>query len=205
MEFEFARRVSSRQGKVKISEIVGNQTELLPGGGLEPTAWQTAGSPHGKGMRGEAPSGPGDTPRPGPDLIPGSQLGSPRSAVDGPQRRRRGLFSIEYRNLTAEQHRSRYERESRTIVINLDHPQIASAYHSSGKNTESRQFREISYEVAIVEYAQAIPYEKIDQEGDLYQASAALFDVRDTINRLARRIAEVLSEPSGKRSRLADT
>ena len=199
MEFEFARRVSSRQGKVKISEIVGSQIELLPGEGREPTAWQVAGNPHGKGTRGEGPSGPGDTPRPGPDLIPGSQPGSPKSPIDGPQKRRRGLFSIEYRNETAGRYRSRYDRESRTIIINLDHPQIVGAYQSSGKNTESRQFREISYEVAIVEYAQAIPFEKIDQAGDQYQASEALFDVRDTINRLARRIAEILSESSSKR------
>ena len=200
MEFEFARQISSRQGKVKASEATGLQAELLPGGGQEPTKWQEGGSPHGKGSRGTNPTGSGDTPRPGPDLLPGSQPGSPRSPAEGSQKRRRGLFSIEYRNESAENYRSRYDRDTRTIIINLDHPQIAGAYHASGKNTESRHFREISYEVAVVEYAQAIPFEKIDQEGDQYQASEALFDVRDTINRVTRRFAELLSESPRKDS-----
>jgi len=192
MEFEFARRISSRQGKVRTSETTGYQTELLPGKGLEPTAWQEAGNPHGEGTRGKT-SGHGDTPRPGPDLIPGSQAGSSKSFIDGSRKRRKGLFSIEYRNESAEKHRSRYEAETRTIIINLDHPQIAGAYHSSGRNTEARQFREISYEVAAVEYALAIPYEKIDQEGDWYDASTALYDVREIINRVMRKFSKILS------------
>ncbi len=198
MEFEFARQISSRLGKVKTSELSGLQSEALPGGGLEPTKWQESGNPHGKGIKGKDQVGTGNTPRPGPDLIPGSQPGSPKAVTDGSAKRRKGLFSIEYRNESVENRRSRYDRETRTIVINLDHPQIAGAYNSSGRNTESRHFREISYEVAVVEYAVAIPFERIDQEGDQYQASEALFDVRDTINRVTRRFAELLSAASLK-------
>jgi hypothetical protein len=198
MEFEFSRRIASRQGRVTTGETNEVQTDLLPGGGLEPTGWQEAGHPHGDGNSGEGSIDTGDTPRPGPDLIPGSQVGSPKSFTDGSNKRRKGLFSIEYKNETAAYPRSRYESKTRTIIINLDHPQIAGAYHASSGNTESRQFREISYEVAAVEYAIAIPYEKIDQAGDSYEASDALDDVRKTINRLAKRFAEVLSEVSRK-------
>jgi len=194
MEFEFSRRISSRQGRVKTSETIGTPTDLLPGGGLEPTEWQEAGHSYGDGKRGDGLIDTGHTPRPGPDLIPGSQVGSPKSFADGTNKHRKGLFSIEYRSETAAYPRSRYEPKTRTIIINLDHPQIAGAYHASSGNTEARQFREISYEVAAVEYAIAIPYEKISQEGDWYEAAQALDDVRKTINRLAKRFAEVLSE-----------
>ena len=189
MEFEFARRISSRQGMVKVADTANAQTQMLPGDGSQPTPWQQAGQPHGHGTRGENPPGSGDTPRLGRRHIPGSQPGSPKSQSDTSPKRRKGLFSIDYRQEFAENHRSRYERDTRTIVINLDHPQIAGAYNASGRNTEARQFLEISYEVAVVEYAQAIPFEKIDQEGDHYQASEALYDVRETINRVTRRFS----------------
>lgn len=192
MEFEFAKQIASRRGKVKSNEIEGANVEALPGDGDEPTAWQEAGKRFGKEAGLLNPITHGDTPKRGSNLIPGDQLGSQKSVSDGVNKRRKGLFAIDYRNETAENHRSRYERETRTIVINLDHPQIASAFTAGEKNTESRGFREISYEVAVVEYAQAIPFEKIDQEGDQYQASEALFDVRDTINRLTRRFTELL-------------
>jgi Histidine kinase-, DNA gyrase B-, and HSP90-like ATPase len=195
MEFEFARLVASRQGKVKKVEVSGAEGVPLPGGGEVTTSWQAVRSSKGKGKGGRSPDS-GKTASNGPDLVPGSQLGSPKSSTDGNQKRRRGLFHIEYKKETPERNRSRYDRDTRTIVINLDHPQIASAYNASGKNTESRQFLEISYEVAVVEYAQAIPFEKIEQAGEQYQASEALFDVGDTINRLSRRFAGVLSKPS---------
>lgn len=196
MDFEFARRISSRQGRVKPADISGTQTELLPGKGTEPTRWQPSGNPQGAGKHHGGEVGLGDAPRKGPDLIPGAELGGPKAIDQAVERRKKGMFSIEYRHESAENKRSRYDRETRTIVINLDHPQITGAFRASGQNTESRQFREISYEVAAVEYALAIPFEKIAQEGDHYQASDALYDVWETINRVTRRFAEILANVS---------
>jgi hypothetical protein len=193
MDFEFARRISSRQGNVKPSNHRGSQTEMLPGDGNAPTNWQPSGNPHGEGGHQGEQVGLGDAPRQGPDLIPGAEPGEPKSVDQAAQRRKKGLFSIEYRYESAENKRSRYDRDTRTIVINLEHPQTAGALRASGQNTESRQFREISYEIAAVEYAVAIPYEKIAQEGDHYQATDALYDVLDTINRVTRRFAEILA------------
>ena len=195
MEFEFARLVASRQGKVKKAEVNGTEGEPLPGGGELTTVWQEARNSRGK-VKGGRSLDSNKRTSDGSDLVPGSQPGSPKSSADGNQKRRRGLFHIAYKRETPERNRSRYDRDTRTIVINLEHPQIASAYNASGKNTESRQFLEISYEVAVVEYAQAIPFEKIEQAGEQYRASEALFDVGDTINRLSRRFAGVLSKPS---------
>ncbi len=199
MEFEFARLISTRQGQVRKTEIGAVQGELLPGGGNQPTGWEETIEGQDKGGLGK---GHGRSQESGSSkgLKPGSQTGSPKIPSDGSEKRRRGLFHIEYRNESPDSYRSRYDRNTRTIIINLDHPQIAGAYVASGKNTDSRQFREISYEVAAVEYAQAIPYEKIDQVGDQYEASEALYDVRETINRLTRRFAQLLAKPNRNKS-----
>ena len=37
----------------------------------------------------------------------------------------------------------RYDPETKTIFINLDHPQVSSAYEAGGKQTTTRQFREM--------------------------------------------------------------
>jgi hypothetical protein len=197
LEFEFARRIASRQGKVNTSEtaIVGG--ELLPGGGDVQTQWQTAGHSHGKEAKKKGSLSSGDTPRAGRDLIPGSQNGSLQEPNQGSQKRRAGLFSIDYKNEKVASDRAHYDRDTRTIVINLDHPQIAGAYLSSGNNTETRSFREISFEVAVVEYAMAIPYEKMDKD-EFYDAEEALREMRVTVNRVTRRFAEALAEPSHK-------
>ncbi len=197
-EFEFARLISTRQATTRRSETTGTEGEPVPGGGNQPTKWQeSGGSTGGKGKL-KASRGSTKGVNTGPDLIPGAEPGAPKIAANGTDKRRKGLFRIEYKNETAERNRSRYDRLARTIIINMDHPQIAGAYNASGKNTESRQFREISYEVAAVEYAQAIPFEKIEQLGDLYQASEALLDVGITINRLTRRFAEIFAKPNRK-------
>lgn len=197
MELEIAKRIAARQGKVQVTPS-GSNSDPLPGDGKEPTVWQQAGAQYGNGSRGETPSS-GNTPRPGASLIPGSQTGSPKSGEPGSQRRRKGLFSIEYLNESESSHRSRYDRATQTIVINLDHPQIAGTLKAADKNVESRQFRELSCEIAVVEYAVAVQYERIDQEGDQYQASDALYEVREIINRVSRRFAALLNSPQTNR------
>jgi len=190
MELELTRRVSKRSGGKSVSEILDEQGELWPGDGDEPTPWEQTGAPHGTGTRG-ALAGAGDTPRPGPTARPGSEPGAMKSTTEGQRKRRRAVFSIDFENVTAEQPRSRYDGDSKTIFINLDHPQITSAFEAGEKRTDARQFREICYEVAAVEYAIALPYEKLERD-ELYHASEALYDVRDTIDRVTKRFMQVL-------------
>ena len=105
------------------------------------------------------------------------------------EKRRKAVFSIEFERITAEQNRSRYTGDTKTIFINLDHPQIASAFETGGNSTDSREFREVCYEVAAVEYAIALPYEKLEKD-ELYPAEDALFDVKETIDRVTKRFME---------------
>jgi len=190
MELELTRRVSKRSGGRSVSEILDEQGELWPGEGDTPTPWQQTGTPHGAGKRGEL-AGTGDSPRPGPTAEPGSELGGRKTTTDGRRKQRRAVFSIEYESVTHDRPRSRYDNETKTIFINLDHPQIASAFEAGGRRTDSQYFREICYEVAAVEYAIALPYEKLERT-ELYHASEALFDVKDTIDRITKRFVQIL-------------
>jgi hypothetical protein len=190
MELELARRVARRSGSKLTDETSDAQGDLWPGDGNEPTPWEQTGAPHGAGKRGET-AGPGDTARPGPTVRPGDEPGSRKSATPGSRKRRRGIFSIEFVNETTKETRSRYDGKTKTIYVNLDHPQIAKAFAAGGQRTENQHFRQVCYEVAAVEYAIAIPFEKTARD-EMYDAPEALFDVRETINRVTRRLVNVL-------------
>ena len=189
MELELAQRVSRRSGGKSVNEILDEQGELWPGDGDITTPWEQTGSSHGEGHRGNL-SGEGEVVRPGPTAHPGGEQGAKKSVIDGPQKKRKAVFSIEYVNETPNTPRSRYNGTTKTIYINLDHPQILSAFEASGRNTDARQFREISFEVAAVEYAIALPYEQIEKNPG-YEAEVALDDLRNAINRLTRRFNEI--------------
>ena len=138
--------------------------------------------------RSKSRSVPGNPPKPKPP----ENKPKPRKDPSGEdKKRRKAVFSIEFERVTTEQNRSRYAGDTKTIFINLDHPQIASAFETGGNSTDSREFREVCYEVAAVEYAIALPYEKLEKD-ELYPAEDALFDVKDTIDRVTKRFMERL-------------
>jgi hypothetical protein len=189
-----ARRLGDSDLGPGIGEITQDESGVVvpTEGGIEQTPWQTAGQPFGDGTRGITPPGPGDQPREGPDLIAGNSPGEPHSPSEKGQRKMvRGGFNIEYRHETSEAPRSRYERDARTIVVNLDHPQLATAA-TGGGGTEGREFRQLCHEIAFVEYAIALPYEMAQLQFEYYDVEDALFEIRETINRIAKRAAALL-------------
>jgi hypothetical protein len=192
LELELKRKVAKRSGGKSVSEIINEAGELWPGGGDEPTQWEQTGTEHGEGKRGEE-GGEGDEPRPGPTVRPGSEPGTKKDVTKGSGKRRKSVFSIDFYNGTKEEERSRYESETKTILINLDHPQVAYAFEMGGKKVNSRQFREICYEIAAVEYAVVLPHEKVEKD-EMYNASDALYDVRDTVNRIIRSFMDVIQQ-----------
>lgn len=145
-----------------------------------------AGPPPGDGHRGVNPAGVGDQPRPGTGLLPGDGKGTPRDPVRRP--RRPSGFVLDYRHLTESAPRSTYEEGTRTIVINLDHPQLRAALRLGG--IQSAGFRQVSYELAFVEYSMALAREKLRRD-DFFGAEDALYEIRDTINRVTRRLGDL--------------
>ncbi len=190
MELENARRARASAGMKLVNEEPGGGDGLTPGDGDIPGDTQEAGNPHGNGNRGTNAS-EGDTPRPGPSLMEGNDLGSPKRIEQGKRKRRRAVFNLEYENGSPTLPRSRYDGADKTIYINLEHPQVANALQASKGRTESKHFREISYEVAAIEYALALQYEII-AERDAYDAFAALDELRNTITRITSKIAQAL-------------
>ena len=155
--------------------------DLVPGPGTRQTDYALGGPEHGDGTRGEL-AGTGEKERPGASLLRGSEKGGSGGVSE--QRQKQSTFHVEYRHEEEQSPRSRYEKEIRTIVINLDHPQIARAAREGG-GIDSKQFQEMAHEVAFVEYAIALGHEKLSQN-EFYDCGNALFDIWEAINRVSR-------------------
>jgi hypothetical protein len=95
---------------------------------------------------------------------------------------------VDFRNLGEDDARARYADSERAILINLDHPQIRAARGIEG--IEAPTFRRLAYEVAFSEYAVALASEMADND-QYIDPSDAIFDIRQTINRMARRAASL--------------
>jgi len=161
----------------------GNITEdSVPGTGEIQTDYTMGGPEHGNGTGGDV-AGPGELERPGSLLLSGSDKGIPGRISE--RKHRQSTFHVEYRHEEEQSPRSRYERETRTIIINLDHPQIVRATKDGG--IDGKQFREMTSEIALVEYAIALGREKLHRD-EFYGGSDAIFDIREAINRVSRAI-----------------
>ncbi len=141
------------------------------------------------GTRGEGPGGQGGEPRrlnpivtPDPD---GKSTGH-HEKRGGDRPRNRGGFQIQFDNQGEASARAIYQREKRTIYVNLDHPQIAAAL--KGHGVEDPVFRRLAYEVAFSEYAIALAME-LDHREEFIDPQDAIVEIRETIHRIARSAA----------------
>lgn len=173
MQLEKIRRTARIQEQ-------GTLEELVPRGGQTPTQYQMGGPEAGDGSRGDQ-AGPGEERRPGSSLLPGDEKGGLGGVSE--RKQKQSTFRVEYLHEGERSRRSHYERDTRTIAINLDHPQIARAARAGG--IDGREFKEMTYEIAFVEYAIALSTEKLARDA-YYASSDALYDIRETINRISR-------------------
>ena len=178
----------SRAGSVE--DVLEMQSEAWLDDGDDLASPEGTGAPLGQGEE-TVLAEPGDQSGSEPDTEPEPDPGIEQQETPRRRRRRRAVFSIDYENASPERHRSRYDVDSKTIFINLDHPQIAAAFEAGGNRTDAHQFREICYEAATVEYAIALPRERLERD-DLCLAEDALFDVKDTIDRVTKRYMETV-------------
>jgi hypothetical protein len=107
-----------------------------------------------------------------------------------PRRRRSGGFSIEWDNAGSEAPRSNYIESELTILINLDHPEIAKAYEAGDR---SPLFRMLVFEAAAQEYCYATAYQQLEEDPTM-DGSDTIQYVRQTIDLLTRDIAEVIAD-----------
>jgi hypothetical protein len=135
----------------------------------------------GKGTGRHAPDVPSEA-----KLDPKGEQSVDPVGGNGSRQRPRGGFRVSYKNMGREQPRSEYDRTGLAILINLDHPAVANALKNS--SSEDPIFKRLSYEIAFSEYAMALGHEFIRQDPDM-PADDLLFDVRATLNRVARSAA----------------
>lgn len=91
---------------------------------------------------------------------------------------------MEYRGLGANEHRSKYDPTTITILINLDHVAVKNALATANGAMEDVAFRRLSYELAFTEYALALGYELAKRDSDM-PADDVLYEVRVALNRVS--------------------
>lgn len=188
-ELDELRQITGRKRRNATQSDSGST--VLPGEGNEPSDFVETGQPHGDGTRGTSPPGDGETERPGPGLKPGNGKGqSAALKQNGNRKRSRGVFGIEFVHQTAAERRSKYDRENRTIYINLDHPQVSAVLGKSERGVDSPFFLQLVFDIATVEYAQALQFERL-ASGEEFDAGEAVYSIGDIIDRLSRRGATV--------------
>lgn len=140
---------------------------------------------------GDGPATPGP-PRP-PVVAPAGpnaeKLGRPAGGPGG--RKPQGGFRVQFKAMGVESHRALYERDDRTIYVNLDHPQLLAAMGLG--SIDDPVFRRLAYEVAFSEYAIALASE-LEGRGHYIDPSDPIVDIRLTLNRVARKAASMYSE-----------
>jgi Histidine kinase-, DNA gyrase B-, and HSP90-like ATPase len=163
-------------------------TELTHGGDLPAAIVGQGDVGHGDGE-----SGGGEVPTAGPLLEPkadGKKIGAAAGGADG-AKRSRGGFSVEFEHLGESDYRAKYVPEHRAIYINLDHAQVATAL--AEREPSDPVFRRLAYEVALTEYALALARE-LDARQWFSDTGDALFEIRDTIDRVAKLAAALYAD-----------
>ena len=142
-----------------------------------------------------------DAPRP-PNPDPDPENSSPtfeadshgdqktgRRKADPRKQSRGGGFSVEFREMGEREPRAKYEAAERSILINLEHPQLAAASKLGG--IDDVAFHRLAYEVAFAEYAIALSVEMANT-GNFMDPQDAITEVREGINRMATLAAKTL-------------
>lgn len=190
-ELELSQNILGKR-RVKTGITAFENGEVYPGEGNQESKWEEGGFQSGNGKRGNSEPSEGEAPREGPSFLEGSSSGSPGKLDDnGKYKKRRGGFLIKFDHHTSSEFRSKYMKDEKIIYINLDHPQIQMSFEKNGDNLDAPGFLQMAYEIASVEYAQALEYERIEA-GAVIEPTETLFSINETIDRISRKLAELM-------------
>jgi len=186
----FQRQVAAAHGSPNAAGLDathrGGDSDLLgPGDAVLGRDTGTLGSPGAEGdssAGGGAPRNLRPTLERDPDQ--GASLGDP--AGRGRSGQTGGGFRVRFDSVGRNEKRAVYLESERTILVNLDHPQMAAARGDG--SVEEITFKRLALEVALTEYAVALA-QLLANRDELVEPSEALFHVRDTIDRLTRKAA----------------
>jgi hypothetical protein len=103
-----------------------------------------------------------------------------------------GGFSVEFEKIGPNEKRAKYDRDNRTIYINLEHPRIAVEIANSKTRSpvDDPNFLRMAYEIAFTEYAIALAQE-LSNAQFFFDPQDALVEVRQTLDDLSKAFATV--------------
>lgn len=140
------------------------------------------------------PPGPEPLPRPPllrvePDDDAPNNLGK-HGAVDK-RKQRTGGFNVVFESIGIHEKRAKYDRETRRIIINLEHPRIAMETSRAGDQSvvEDANFLRLAYEIAFTEYAIVLAQE-LSTAQFYFDPQDALVELRQTIDDLSKAFAK---------------
>ncbi|MGC3980143.1 MAG: ATP-binding protein [Steroidobacteraceae bacterium] len=101
-----------------------------------------------------------------------------------------GGFQVSFDNIGSNEKRAKYDREKRTIFINLDHPRISMELKSSSSQLaiNDPNFLRMAYEIAFTEYAIVLAQE-LSTVQYFFDPQDALVELRQTIDELSKSFA----------------
>jgi hypothetical protein len=150
---------------------------------------------------GEEQTGYGNEPGPGPGPSPAPIV--PRVELDGaatekqakkaphtPKRSAVGGFNVSFEKIGLNEKRAKYDRDMRTIYINLEHPRIAMELKAASGHVpiDDPNFLRMAYEIAFTEYAIVLAQELSTIQFFL-DPQDALVELRQTIDELSKAFA----------------
>lgn len=142
-------------------------------------------------------------PHPGPDrrpLLPRVEVSEDaqeklaKLGARAKPKRQSGGFDVAFGNIGASEKRAKYDRDTRTIIINLEHPRIVlEAKSASGSPTDNPNFQRMAYEIAFTEYAIVLAQE-LSTAQFYFDPQDALVELRQTIDDLSKAFANAWSQ-----------
>src|SRR5262249_48084958 len=145
--------------------------------------------------------GPGPGPGPGPSkprvkLDENSQEKVAKRGTGVAKPTPSGGFSVAFEKIGPNEKRAKYDRDNRTIYINLEHPRIAVEVSNSKSRSpvDDPNFLRMAYEIAFTEYAIVLAQE-LSNAQYYFDPQDALVELRQTLDDLSKAFASVWTTP----------
>jgi hypothetical protein len=172
-----------------------DEAALVPGDELPGIVIESTGGQDGS----ETSSEPGTRPGLIPQVVRADQdsdtkVAKPSSGKAKPTAA--GGFNVEFEKMGVNEKRAKYDRDTRTIYINLEHPRIAVevALTKAHSPVDDPNFMRMAYEIAFTEYAIVLAQE-LSSAQYYFDPQDALVEVRQTLDDLSKAFATVWRSP----------
>jgi hypothetical protein len=115
-----------------------------------------------------------------------------RKATGIPKINRAGGFNVSFEKIGINEKRAKYDRETRTIFINLEHPRIVMELKAAQSQipVDDPNFQRMAYEIAFTEYAIVLAQE-LSTVQYFFDPQDALVELRQTLDELSKAFANV--------------